>query len=227
MASLKDITGRRFGSLLVCWPDGKNANAHILWLCVCDCGRLVHKFGTNLLSGKTVLCGEGDHKKRAAKALNSSPEHRVWMGMVERCSNPNHNRYEYYGGRGIRVCDRWLNFENFYADMCPRPVGPRRMTIDRIDSNGNYEPGNCRWADYFEQARNQRPKRLNRNNRLITISGRTQTIAQWARAVGLSHAAFTARVDAGWQGEKLLTSPVNNWNRMRYLRKVELGNLAL
>lgn len=111
--------------------------------------------------------------------------------MKKRCLNPAERYYFNYGGRGITVCARWLHsFENFYADMGPRPAG---ASIDRIDSNGNYEPGNCRWATRHEQARNMR------SNRRVTIDGETLTVAEWSLRSGIGQATIGVRIRNGWE----------------------------
>jgi hypothetical protein len=104
-------------------------------------------------------------------------EHDAWRGMLARCRNPRHPSYKNYGGRGITACERWNSFENFLDDMGKRP-SPKH-SLDRIDNNGNYEPGNCRWATRREQANNTRM------NRFVTFDGRTMTLAQWARETGI------------------------------------------
>jgi len=119
--------------------------------------------------------------------------------MFQRCYNPNGTKYADYGGRGITVCDRWLKFENFYADMGDRPEG---MEIDRFpDNDGNYEPGNCRWATRPEQMRNTRA------NRMITFQGRTQCLTDWANEIGVGCSTICTRLARGWSLERALTTP--------------------
>lgn len=121
--------------------------------------------------------------------------------MLDRCRNHNNSDFFYYGGRGIKVCDRWKNsFENFLEDMGERP---KRTSIDRIDNNGNYEPGNCRWATKKEQNNNQR------SNINLTFNGKTQTTAQWADELGMNSGTVRYRVNKlGWSAEKALTTPL-------------------
>jgi hypothetical protein len=119
--------------------------------------------------------------------------------MRQRCSNPNTDRYEHYGGRGIAICERWQSFEDFYADMGPRP-SPKH-SIDRIDVDGDYEPGNCRWATPAEQARNKR------SNLMLTHDGRTQTITEWARETRIPLMTISRRLKSGWPVDRAL-SPV-------------------
>lgn len=121
--------------------------------------------------------------------------YQTWFGMKARCLNPRHTFYANYGSRGITVCERWLAFDNFLTDMGERPEG---MTLDRIETDGNYEPSNCRWASRHDQNNNAR------SNTLTTINGRTQNSAQWAREIGISDKAFRARLKRGDTGEKLL-----------------------
>jgi hypothetical protein len=132
---------------------------------------------------------------------NRAPEYSVWHGMKNRCSDPTSQRWHRYGGRGIRVCDRWLNsFENFYADMGPRP-GPDYQ-IDRIDNDGDYEKSNCRWVTRLVNSNNKE------SNRMIEFRGKTQSLSQWAREVGLTKGALETRMNTGWTVERALTEPV-------------------
>lgn len=116
--------------------------------------------------------------------------------MLARCTNGKNRRYKDYGGRGIGVCERWYDFANFLADMGEKPKG---YSLDRIDVNGDYEPGNCRWATATEQARNKR------NNTLLTHNGETHTIAEWGDILGIRHTTISTRLHSGWSVERALT----------------------
>lgn len=120
--------------------------------------------------------------------------------MVERCTVPTCNRWEYYGGRGIKVCERWLRFENFFADMGKKPS--RAHSIERTDNNGNYEPGNCRWATQTEQGRNTR------KTRFVTFGDQRLAIGDWADKTGISIHALRGRLNGGWSVERALTTPM-------------------
>lgn len=179
-----NLAGQRFGNYLAVDYAGRSS-----WNCICDCGAQRVVLTSNLRKGHSASCGCMKAEKSRAAAtrhgLADTPVHRCWMSMRQRCQNPNDSAYENYGGRGIKVCERWTVFENFLADMGPMPPG---YEIERDDVNGNYEPGNCRWATKKEQANNTR------RNRLLTYQGRTQTLSQWAEDLGLKMHTLYRRV---------------------------------
>lgn len=154
-----DLTGRRFERLVVLEPAGHRGKKR-LWRCACDCGGEIVTMGENLRENRarrTRSCG-CLHRDRITKHGHmgrgaASPTYRSWLSMIQRCTNPKVAGFDGYGGRGIRVCLRWRSFENFLADMGERPDG---RSIDRIDNDGDYERGNCRWATRSEQQRNKR-----------------------------------------------------------------------
>ena len=125
-----------------------------------------------------------------------SPTYRVWICMKKRCFNPKTNVYHLYGGRGITICDRWMTFDNFLADMGEKP---EKLTIERINNDGNYEPGNCKWATQLEQNLNTRTVRI------ISFNGIKDSVSGWARRIGMSAGALGHRIRAGWPIEIALT----------------------
>lgn len=154
-----DLTGQQFGQ----WTALKSGKKTAYWLCKCACGREVEVFIGSLRAGKSKGCSKcqsrwmstsGQSSRNATKhGLHRSDEYRSWKMMKEHCSNPKQDNWAYYGGRGILVCDKWKNsFEEFYKDMGPKP---KDYSIDRIDVNKNYEPGNCKWSSTKEQNRNK------------------------------------------------------------------------
>lgn len=131
--------------------------------------------------------------------MSHTPIHNAWMQMIERCSRPSNHKWPQYGGRGVKVCDRWRDFANFYADMGPRPEG---MTLERVDVNGDYCPENCRWATQKEQQRNRR------NNVLVEFNGERRCLAEWAEALGMRQHTLAWRLRAGWSVLRAFTEPV-------------------
>lgn len=160
MGKLRDLSGKRFGKLLVIDRAGssyrRNSNSHrdATWRCVCDCGNEKIYVSYNLLKGRTISCGCSRRKKSKIGGAYKTKEYRTWTRMIQRCENKNYNHFIYYGGRGIRISERWRkSYDNFIKDMGQCPDG---YSLDRIDVNGNYESLNCRWANNTTQARNQR-----------------------------------------------------------------------
>lgn len=148
-----NLMGQKFGRLTVIEPTEKRKGG-IVWKCVCDCGNKREVSAGILRSGRAISCGCWRRKRTVKHGCSRlgfvTPEYRTWYSMKRRCLNSNNKFYKYYGGRGIIVCDRWLNsFENFLEDMGERP-NPE-LSIDRINNDGNYEPNNCRWATQKEQ----------------------------------------------------------------------------
>ena len=200
----QDLTSKQFGRLRVVCYAGRRGRRYA-WRCRCSCGRATVVMSCNLKQGHTQSCGCLAVDR--AKAANTShgrrrdPIYSVWRTMNQRCSNRRCRSWPDYGGRGIRVCRRWQGPQGFLAflrDMGPRPVG---YTLDRKRVNGNYSPGNCRWASRAEQSRNRRC------NRWLTLDGLTMTIGDWAAATGIQRQTITLRVDAGWPTRKVLTTP--------------------
>ncbi len=179
------------------------------WLCRCDCGRDHSVYTGNLKGGQVRSCGcarraaSGETGRRNARHGDwLSVEYRTWGGMLARCRNPRNPSFENYGGRGVTVCERWLTYENFLADIGRRPEG---RSLDRIDVNGNYEPNNCRWATLGEQAINRT------DNRFIELDGERLTLAEWERRTGISGALISYRLRHKWTVRAALTKEPRTW----------------
>jgi len=178
---LKDLTGKRYGRFTVIKISERDSSGRTKWICRCDCGCEKIVCGEHLVNGHTKSCGCLRRELLTIHGKNKSPEYRTWQAMKTRCESKNSTQYLDYGGRGIKVCERWRNsFNDFYEDMGDKPS--KEYSIERKNNDGNYEPSNCVWATRSEQRRNQRISsrnktgivgvKINRGNRYVaTIKG--------------------------------------------------------
>lgn len=200
MASKYPITpGEVFGRLTIIGEAPKHGlDVHRRVYARCECGTERDIMFSLLVTGKTVSCGCYRKTKNITHGRSQSRTYRIYRDMLTRCNNPHYKEYHLYGGRGIKVCDRWQgSFDNFLSDMGERPKG---MSLDRIDNEGHYTPENCHWATGFEQANNKR------NNVILEYHGRRQTAPQWARELGISVRNIYSRRRSGWSDERILST---------------------
>lgn len=181
--------------------DNDPVSREVVVVCRCTCGTERPVRLRNLKNGSSESCG-CLHDELFAESLTKhgqarSKTYRMWCGMVARCSNPNNRKYHLYGGKGIKVCERWRDFANFLADMGESPDG---LTIEREKGDKGYEPGNCHWATYTEQNRNTS------RNRYITYNGVTRCVSEWAELLGIQRNTLDKRLET-WSVEKALTTP--------------------
>lgn len=195
-----DRTGQRFGKLVAKSHQGARK-----WEFACDCGKTTVADIGNVTSGRTISCGcVAKHVKPLEHhGMHGTPEYAAWQAMITRTTNPNIRNAKRYSGRGITVCDMWRNsFSAFYAEIGPRPTPEH--SVDRIDNDKGYEPGNVRWATKTEQMVNRS------NNSLLTVDGITKTITEWAREKGINRTTIDARIARGVAVDKLF-EPVRGW----------------
>jgi hypothetical protein len=214
-STIKDLTGYKTERLTVVGYAGHEIRTSETteikysvhqWKCSCKCGNTTIKSATALLYAKVKSCGCQKSEVTAARnrthGMMGTPEYQSWRGMLERCSNPKNIHWHIYGGKGIKVCDRWIgNLLAFFEDMGHRPEG---MSLDRIDSNGNYCPENCRWADADTQAFNTC------TTRQITFEGETLSLNRMAEKYGHGEATVRYRLDQGWSIKEALLLEVGD-----------------
>lgn len=204
---MNDLTGKRFGRLLVLRRHGTNPNKCATWLCRCDCGNEKVAVGSYLTHGETRSCGclRREYARDSMKTHGRSKTrlYRVWVGMKNRCLNEKTDNYQYYGAKGISICEEWIDdypaFEAWalshgYDDS----AGAQECTLDRIDNSKDYSSDNCRWVDHKQQCNNQS------SNRVFTYRGQTKTMSEWADAVGIKYATLRARIAKGMPFEKAI-----------------------
>jgi hypothetical protein len=202
----QDMIGKKYGLLTVISEiTERDKNGFILYNVKCDCGKEKIVLGSSLRRGASRSCNKcylllGTH------GMWKSKEYSIWGSMKDRCYNKNNTRYKNYGGRGIIVCDRWINsFENFFLDM----GNSNGLSIDRIDVNRNYEPKNCKWSNPKQQANNRT------NNTKLTYKNQTMNISEWCEFLKMSTSTFHNRISRGWSIEKIIETPINKKHKKK------------
>lgn len=218
--NLNDIIGKKIGRLSVLSfetrKESDDKRKRIFYKCQCDCGNIKIISRDNLLHNTTKSCGcyaREEKIKRASKHnLSGNRIYKIYCGIKKRCYNINSSNYKIYGGKGIKMCDIWLqDFMNFH-NWAINNGYKENLTIDRIDVNGNYEPNNCRWVDMVTQA-NNRTKNYN-----ITYKNQTHTASEWAKLYGFKSSTVRARLRKGYTIEEALTIPLNPYNKIKNMR---------
>ena len=194
--------GDRYGFLII-KKEILKKNKGRFFECVCVCGKLTEVHLGHLRIGHTTSCGCKKSAKVIKHGMTGTRTYSIWVHMIQRCINPKNERFSNYGGRGIKVCKKWMKFENFYKDMGETP---NKHSIDRINNDGNYCKKNCRWATNKEQARNKT------TNVLIYFKGETKPIIEWAEKTGLRYYTLLTRLRKyNWSVERALITPTGNY----------------
>lgn len=214
--TFKNLTGRKFTRHTILGFAGiKNSMSY--WFCECICGRIKKVQAAALQNGMSQSCGcmsrEQLIQRLTTHGLTHHPLRKTWTNIKSRCYNRKNTAYPNYGGRGIKVCDRWReSFKNFLDDMGESPfIG---ATVERVDNNKGYSPDNCEWANHIKQANNKR------NNRNFTFRGKTQSLSVWARELRVSRSGLRYRLENNWNIEKAFTTPMST----KYLPKTSSPN---
>lgn len=205
MRKVINLTGKQYGRLTAIKHIGKDKHNNAMWKCKCSCGNTIIVRGATLRNGKANSCGclHKEMTKDLAKNnithnMSNTRLYRVWQNIKSRCYYKQNNRYENYGGRGIKVCDEWKNdFKSFYEWAVTNGYKDT-LTIDRINVNGDYEPNNCRWSTLIQQGRNKR------NNKTYTINGETRCLSEWCELLNLNYNTVSTRIHRNWAIEKAL-----------------------
>jgi hypothetical protein len=212
----KDLTGLTFGRWTVLEYKGVDKNTKPLWLCRCECGNEKVVFARSLVRGASKSCGCLRKESNTARLAKRNSGHKLYdrlSSMKQRCYNPKNEAYKYYGGRGVRVCDEWLNDSQLFVDWALANGWQEGLEIDRIDNDGDYSPNNCQWVTDKINSRNRS------NARLATIEGITLSIPEWADKAGLTYSTVAQRVKAGWSGADIIAPPISESEKKR--RRVE------
>jgi len=204
----KDITGQKNGFLTaIKFIERKNKKTYYLFKCDCGVEKIINK--ADVLCGKISPCGHRAGQGKVTHHMTGTRFYKIWKGIKDRCLNKKSDAYNDYGGRGIKICDRWANsFENFKKDLYENYLlhekenGTKNTMIERIDNNGNYEPENIKWATRSEQNNNTR------QNRRLLFNGSNKTITEWSKIKKIGRLTLSRRLGLGWTTEEALTVPV-------------------
>ena len=206
MGKLIDLTGQRFGKLVVIRKAESDKYHNVRWLCLCDCGSTIIRYGWPLRSGKCLDCGCGNHNRAIMRNVKHSGRYtrlyQIWIDIIRRCENPKRSNYKNYGAKGIAVCEKWHDFFEFqqWAYATGYKIG---LTIDRIDNSKGYYPENCRWATWKKQENNRT------NNVVYICFGESHTLSEWSEICGIHRATIQRRILVyNWPIERALTEPV-------------------
>lgn len=215
MTSPQVLPVQRFGRLTAIEP-ATSLNGKTRWRCVCDCGNEKVIRASDLRSGRINSCGCLRREVTSMRARNhglstdaygNKPRlYRIWKQMRQRCLNPNDTAYPRYGGRGVTICPEWSDYKSFH-DWAVANGYEDRLSIDRRDNDGDYNPTNCRWADNYQQGRNKR------NNLCVTHQEETRTVAEWADILGIPMRTLKSRLRLGWSVEDALSTPTRRLDR--------------
>lgn len=214
MGIRKDLTNKRVGYLTILYLNESGENKRTEWICKCDCGVIKSISACRLLSNKTKSCGcMASYMTSKSKIIHGLSHTRIagiLNGIIQRCVNPNVKKYNIYGGRGIRVCEEWLNNSSSFFNWAFANGYSEELQIDRIDVNGDYEPSNCRWVTAKQQCYNKR------TNVYVTYRGVTKTIAEWCIEINISQGAFWQRKNIGWSYDRIIETPIlKTWSRRK------------
>jgi hypothetical protein len=197
--SFEELIGEAHGRLTITSYFRCQKSKRVMLNCLCECGQTKSIDARNLKRTRSCGCLRTENLRQPkTHGFSNSKLYMVWANIKTRCYNPNATAFEHYGGRGIKMCDRWKKFENFLADM---GVPKEGMTIERIDVNGNYEPSNCKWASFMEQGANKR------NSRMLTVYGERMHLSEAARRYGVKMQTIWRRLKYGWDDESAATKP--------------------
>lgn len=208
MPKAKDVTGQRFGRLVAVDPVGKTPHGKITWLCQCDCGNTTVVIVSLLSNGHTQSCGclfmDMLTREHTTHGMTGNYLYSTWANMIQRCTSPKIPKYVNYGGRGISVCEEWrCDFKAFHDYVSSLPnCKEKGYSLDRIDNEGNYEPGNVKWSTRLEQNNNSR------NIKPITFNGITMPVLGWVSKTGIPEWTLRSRLRRGWSIERTLTTPI-------------------
>ena len=218
MAQFIDLTGQRFGRLTVLKRSSKictpNGTRRVYWDCICDCGNPATVSSHELRSGKSKSCGclqiERAHDANVTHGGRRTRLYNIWNNMKQRCINPHGTMFEYYGGRGIAVCPDWLASFSTFQHWALSAGYTDDLTLDRIDSDKDYCPENCRWIPMCEQSKNRR------NIHQLTFNGKTMSVTEWGKITGFGYQVIKDRLLHGWTVERTLTEPIAHKFGVRY-----------